>query len=119
METYRFPKKSDARSPRHARQSQQASSNKGGTSSSVPAGAPILYANPAPLSSFDQQLLTPGLQNLYRRHCAVSRALIRSEAKRCYYSYFGDDAGVDDQEQEHEMTIPAANMIGPPAKSTR
>ena len=119
MESYRFPKKSEARSPRHARQSQQASSSKGGTSTAVPAGAPILYASPAPLSSFDQQLLTPGLQNLYRRHCAVSRALIRSEARQCYYTYFGDDAGVDNQEQEHETNISATDVIGPPARTKR
>jgi hypothetical protein len=35
------------------------------------------------------------LQNVYRRHCAVIRAHVRSSGKaRCIYSPFGDDWGI-------------------------
>ena len=101
--SYRFPKKSEARSPRHSRSSQQASANKGSTL--APNGAPVLYASPAPKSSFEKQLLTPGLKSLYRRHCSVARALVRIENQRCFYSYFGDDDGLT-EDDEPEVTKP-------------
>jgi hypothetical protein len=109
LESYRFPKKSDVRSPRHGRLSQQLGANKG--VAPCPSGAPILYASPAPISAFDQQLATPGLKNLYRRHCALARALVRAEHQQCYYSYFGDDAGLTGNNQERAGTNDA--IIGP------
>jgi len=94
-DSYRFPKKSDGRSgSRHAKQAQQASASKG--VQTHPAGAPILYASPAPASSFERHLYMPGLQNLYRRHCSVVRAHLRAPGTCvCCYSYFGDDSCVN------------------------
>jgi hypothetical protein len=105
VESYRFPKKTDSRSPRHSRQQQQhaASTSIGGKNGTVSAGsatiqygAPVLYASPAPISSFENQLLMPGLQALYRRQCSVVRSHIRGKFKSsCSYSYFSDDAGTE------------------------
>jgi hypothetical protein len=106
-ESYKFPKKPDSRSPRHGRQSQQAGANK--AAPSLPSGAPILYASPAPLSSFDQQLATPGLKNLYRRHCSVARALLRNERRPCYYSGFGDDIEEVTDEKVTKLVIGTGN----------
>jgi hypothetical protein len=84
IETYRFPKKSDSRSARYARHGQGhsgTSMDKGSSAvpsslhgvHSQPDGAPIIYVNPAPISSFEHHLLLPGLQSLYRRQCAFVR----------------------------------------------
>jgi hypothetical protein len=113
IETYRFPKKSDSRSARFARQSQAHSSpsmDKGLTPSSssawhpLPHGSPILYASPAPMSSYEQHLLLPGLKCLFRRQSAAVRANLqhRSTAstddgaptKILCYNCFGDDVGL-------------------------
>lgn len=57
----------------------------------VPSGSPIVYASPAPISKFEQQLGMPGLQNLYRRQSEVVRAYARSSGKYKFpYSLFGD-----------------------------
>jgi hypothetical protein len=98
-DSYRFSKKSDARSPRHPRQpSQQVfSGGKGSTQmhTAVPSGSPILYASPAPLSSYEEHLMMPGLQNLFRRNCTIFRATQRSGNNSVsQYSLFGDDTGV-------------------------
>ena len=62
---------------------------------SVPTSSPIVYASPAPVSSFEIQLGMPGLQNLYRRNCSVVRSHFRTAGKcKCCYSYFGDDWGI-------------------------
>lgn len=98
-DVYRFPKKVESRSPRHSRQHQN--SNK--TSTQVHSGAPMLYASPAPLSQFEKHLQLPGLQNLFRRNCAVLRAYIQSEKAECTYSYFGDDAGIKPEESVEEV----------------
>lgn len=101
VDSYRFPKKSDARSPRHSRHQghSNSGSNKGSMMSSnscVPCGTPVLYASPAPFSSYEQQLLMPGLQNLFRRQCSVVRSYVKNGGyPTCLYSLFGDDAGID------------------------
>lgn len=92
MDAYRFPsKKIDGRAgSRHSRHS---GAGKGTSSSS--AGTPVLYVSPAPQSRFEDHLVLPGLQSLFRRQCAVVRAHIRHGGQcKCCYSYFGDDAGV-------------------------
>lgn len=61
----------------------------------VPMGSPVVYASPAPISSFERQLSMPGLQSLYRRQSSVVRAFVRSDGNcRCTYSLFGDDWGI-------------------------
>jgi hypothetical protein len=89
-------KKGDGRPPgaRHGRSSGQANSS-GKNNATLPTGSPILYASPAPVSSFEKHLLMPGLQSLFRRQCTVVRAYARNPKCRCCYSYFGDDAGID------------------------
>ena len=104
-ESTRPLKKSEGRSQGHRRKNSkdanapgQSSGLHGGNkppNASAPSSAPVVYASPAPLSSFEQQLLLPGLRNLYRRHSAVVRAHVRSSGK-CTASYrpFGDDWGI-------------------------
>lgn len=103
-DSYRYPKKSDSRSPRHSRQQhhQHHHSNPGlgkgsatQSSSTNPPGTPILYVSPAPISSFEHHLQIPGLQSLYRRHCAVMRAHLCRNGINCCYTCFGDDAGIE------------------------
>ena len=113
-DSYRFPKKADGRSPRHSRQAQHNSSAKSLSSTSttaIPFGSPIVYASPAPVSSFERHLLTPGLQSLYRRHCSVFRATLRGgDSHNCQYSYFGDDSGIGPRQ-----VVPSRlHAIGPP-----
>lgn len=84
-------------SSRHGRSNAQ-SGNNAKNSGALPVGAPILYASPAPASSFEKHLLMPGLQNLYRRQCTVVRAYLRNPKCRCCYSYFGDDAGIGEEQ---------------------
>ena len=63
--------------------------------SATPIASPVVYASPAPLSSFERQLMMPGLQNLYRRHSSVIRAHVRTSGKcTCCYNAFGDDLGI-------------------------
>lgn len=96
-DSYRFPKKSDIRSPRHSRPGQQHSGNggKGASAAALPSGSPIIYASPAPISSYERHLLLPGLQNLFRRNCTVLRASLRNNGGTyCNYSCFGDDDGI-------------------------
>jgi hypothetical protein len=94
IDTYRFPRKADGRSTRHSKYSHQVGGAKGAPAS--PCGAPIVFSSPAPLSSFEEHLLMPGLRNLYRRQSAVVRARMRSRGSTCHYSYFGDNDGVSD-----------------------
>jgi len=94
-DSYRFPKKSDGRSSRHVRHQHQTAANKG-TLGGPPAGSPILFASPAPMSSFEEHLLLPGLKNLFRRHSAVSRVHLRRSGQTCFYHLFDDDEGVDE-----------------------
>lgn len=89
LESYKFPKRQENRSPRNNRPGQP--HNK--TIGAPPPGAPILYVAPAPLSSFDEQILTPGLRSLYRRQCSVVVSKIRQEDKICGYSLFSDGTG--------------------------
>lgn len=101
IESYRFPKKSDSRSARYARHGQpQQTSNIDKASSvgpsaagahHVPDGSPIIYTSPAPFSSYEQHLLLPGLQSLYRRQGAFVRAnLRRQNAVTTHYNCFED-----------------------------
>lgn len=91
VESYRFPKKSDSRSPRHGRSGQQ-HANSGGKSTGIgvhPTGSPILYSSPAPMSNFEHHMILPGLQTLYRRNCTVSRASLQSSVRSAMvYSCF-------------------------------
>jgi hypothetical protein len=98
-DSYRFSKKSDGRGygARHSKAPHHGVGGKGGPVT-LPAGSPILYASPAPVSSFEQHFALPGLQNLFRRHCSVVRAHLRTpggSSCTCCYSYFGDDYGVN------------------------
>jgi len=96
VESYRFSNRTDSRSgSRHSRTPHPSSGGKG--TAAPPAGAPMLYASPAPRSSFEDNLLLPGLKDLYRRHCAVTRVHIKNSGNfSCWYSYFGDDSGISD-----------------------
>lgn len=98
-ESYRFPKKADGRGygARHSKHPQHGGGHKGAPVP-LPTGSPILYASPAPVSSFEQNFALPGLQNLFRRQCSVVRAHLRTPGGKtctCCYSYFGDDSGVN------------------------
>lgn len=90
-------KSSDGRSHGNRRNKNDQASSSNKNSTGVPTGPPVVYASPAPFSSFDQLLGMPGLQNIYRRHSAVVRAHVRSSGKaKCTYSPFGDDWGIPD-----------------------
>jgi hypothetical protein len=107
IESYRFPKKFDSRSTRHTRQSLPQSSSAGEKGFNVaphapasyptPDGSPILYASPAPVSSYEEHLLLPGLQALYRRNCMFTRDNLRRQqigASTCRpYNCFDDCSG--------------------------
>jgi len=56
-------------------------SNAKSWATTVPSGSPIVYASPAPISKFEQQLGMPGLQNLFRRQSEVIRVYVRSSGK--------------------------------------
>jgi hypothetical protein len=85
-----------SQSQRHGRQA-HAGPGSGKGAMAPPTGAPMLYVTPAPTSSFEQSLGLPGLQSLFRRHCSVINAHIgSSERRKCYYSPFGDDWGIND-----------------------
>lgn len=113
-DSYRFPKKSDSRSPRHSRQNQQSSIVGKATptpASTLSSGSPILYVSPAPMSSFERHLLLPGLQNLFRRNCAVKLANLRTGSIGTFsYSCFGDDDGIINAQKETSQS----NVIVPP-----
>ncbi|GKZ00422.1 hypothetical protein MPSEU_000995100 [Mayamaea pseudoterrestris] len=97
-ETYRFPKKVDGRSARHGKHSHHPpTSSAGGTKAQgvVPAPSPILYCEPAPISSFEDHLGLPGLKNLFRRQCFVVRTHLRKNgACTCCYTHFGNETPV-------------------------
>lgn len=116
-DSYRFPKKSDTRSPRHSRQSSQHQGPKGSTTSASagPAQAPILYASPSPTSSFERHMSMPGLQELYRRNSAVMRGFVRSgRASASTYRCFDDDAGVD---EKRAVKTERPKVVGSPKTS--
>ena len=96
-DSVRTPKKQADNRPQGSRHPRKGESASVGTKSTLaqPTGAPIVYASPAPFSSFERHLLMPGLQALFRRHSSVVRAHVRSPGKcQCFYSCFGDDSGV-------------------------
>ena len=117
-DSYRFPKKADGRSPRHSRQGQHSASGKSSSASSssaAPLGSPILYASPAPTSSFERHLLTPGLQGLFRRHCSVVRASVRGGGRSIFhYSCFGDDTGINEPVKDAPSAMGGSKAIGSP-----
>lgn len=95
---------SRSHSSRHSRKSEQVTA---GTKNALlpPTGSPVVYASPAPLSSFESQLAMPGLQNLFRRHSSVIRAHFRTSGKcRCSYSCFGDDWGISNASPPRPQT---------------
>lgn len=106
QESTRPPKKPSEKQfgARHVRKSEQPASVKAATA--PPMAAPVVYASPAPFSSFERQLLMPGLQNLYRRHSSVVRAHLRTSGKcTCCYSCFGDDLGISGGSKQPESRI--------------
>jgi hypothetical protein len=112
VDSYRFPKKSDSRSPRHSRQQQQV---QGGpiaktSPSSCPSGTPILYCSPAPLSNFEHHLQMPGLQSLFRRQCSVVRSHVRNNST-CLYSSFSDDSGTDSSNRKAKLFVIPSKVI--------
>eukprot|EP00531_Pseudo-nitzschia_arenysensis_P000389 CAMPEP_0116146152 /NCGR_PEP_ID=MMETSP0329-20121206/17009_1 /TAXON_ID=697910 /ORGANISM="Pseudo-nitzschia arenysensis, Strain B593" /LENGTH=1016 /DNA_ID=CAMNT_0003641875 /DNA_START=710 /DNA_END=3760 /DNA_ORIENTATION=- len=83
----------DGRSPdkRGKKNFDQGKSNAKSWATTVPSGSPIVYASPAPISKFEQQLGMPGLQNLFRRQSEVIRDYVRSSGKsQPAYSLFED-----------------------------
>jgi hypothetical protein len=108
-DSYRFPKKMDARSSRHSKHTHPISGASGGSTKAhgqLPAASPIMYCSPAPVSSFEKQLSLPGLQNLFRRQCFVVQSHLRKSGScSCCYSNFGDDSGLSE---------PAVNRPSPP-----
>jgi hypothetical protein len=102
QESTRPPKKPSEKQfgARYAKKSEQPASVNATTA--PPKAAPVVYASPAPFSSFERQLLMPGLQNLYRRHSSVVRAHLRTSGKcTCCYSCFGDDLGISEGPKPH------------------
>jgi hypothetical protein len=87
----------------------QGSSSKLGVS---PDGPPMLYVNPAPVSKFEEHLILPGLQSLFRRHCAVTQAYLSDEEETCHYTPFGGGGFTVSNE---ETTMPSHGL--PPARS--
>lgn len=83
-DSYRFSKRVDGRGRRPAVAPKV----------TPPSSAPMLYASPAPFSSFDEHLHMPGLQSLFRRHGTVVRAHLQKGTSR--YSALGDDDGVNE-----------------------
>jgi hypothetical protein len=106
------PAEGRSHGPRHQRKNEQAGTGgKGGLA--PPTASPVIYAAPAPFSSFERQLAMPGLQNLFRRHSSVIRAHVRTSGKcKCCYSYFGDDWGISDG----ISSIPKARSGLPPTR---
>lgn len=118
-ETYRFPKKNDGRSNRHGKHAHHQSNSAGGTKAQglVPAPSPILYCDPAPVSSFEEHLSLPGLQNLFRRQCFVVRNHLRKSGScSCCYSNFGDESVVVDPAISRTTKTPARGL---PARIVR
>jgi len=68
----------------HHRQPASRGGNPGNSASTrsvskvAPSGSPMLYVNPAPISSFERHLQMPGLQKLFRQHCSVINAQLKS-----------------------------------------
>lgn len=105
MEGTRTSKKAgDNRShtPRHSKKLDQGSTpNPKSGPNGLPC-APMVYASPAPISSFERHLGMPGLQNLFRRNCSVVRAHVHNSGQcSCVYHSFGDDCGIG-AELSHE-----------------
>lgn len=100
-------KSGDGRPPssRHNRSGQSGGVGK----VTFPSGSPILYASPAPVSSYERHLHMPGLQNLFRRQSTVVRAHLQNPKCRCCYSYFEDDVAGD-----QEVPRPSARPRGLP-----
>lgn len=82
---------------RHPKKTDQATSTGAKSGSGLLPCAPMIYASPAPISSFERHLGMPGLQCLFRRNCSVIRAHVRNTRECfCVYNCFGDDFGIDD-----------------------
>ena len=108
IETYRFPKKSDNRSARFSRPGHAMDK----ASTVAPPGSPILYVNPAPISHYERHLGLPGLQSLFRRHCAVVRSNLKSSGAKAgcitlYYNCLGGEL----EKSSPEAAVPAKSVI--------
>jgi hypothetical protein len=66
----------------------------GGNGYEIPAGSPVLYLSPAPMSEFDNSFNFAGLQSLYRRNCTVYYAH-HTGVDGTKYDLFKDTCGID------------------------
>lgn len=91
-------KAGDRQHHRHQKKNEHGNSSSSKSMSAVPPGSPMMYASPAPLSSFDLHLGMPGLQCLFRRQSSVVRAYAHTPGPCvCVYSCFDDDWGIKDE----------------------
>lgn len=106
---HHMKKPQESRHQRHRHNSHQSHSHTSHgkiISIAAPEGSPMLYVHPAPLSSFEKQLVMPGLQSLFRRHSAVIRAQLHTPVQNCMYSPFGDNWGIGkDQVHFNEESV--------------
>jgi hypothetical protein len=64
-----------------------------GDQDSTPAGSPMIYLSPAPISDFDKAFQFAGLQSLFRRNCTVHYAS-HCGVKGMKYTLFNNDCGI-------------------------
>lgn len=83
----------------------------------TPQPSPILYADPAPLSEFEKHLQLAGLQNLYRRQCAVICSHMKHEP--CYYRPFGDTNGLGKNNNDNNKISRQKECRGLPPAPTK
>ena len=76
----------------------------GGNGYEIPAGSPVLYLSPAPMSEFDNSFNFAGLQSLFRRNCTVYYAH-HTGVDETKYDLFKDTCGIEkplfEQEDGH------------------
>ena len=66
----------------------------GGNGYEIPAGSPVLYLSPAPMSEFDNSFNFAGLQSLFRRNCTVYYAH-HTGVEGTKYDLFKDTCGIE------------------------
>lgn len=145
IEVYRFPKKSDNRSARYSRQSHPQHIHHGEKPSNTTQlsnahhlieGSPIIYASPAPVSSYEHHLLLPGLKSLFRRQSAFIRASLQQQQQQqqrtgnnsddftstmpFLYNCLADDLGItfkthSSKSQATSTTATYSSTVQPPA----
>ncbi len=99
------PGDSRSHSPRHPRKMDQSTCASLKSSTAPLPCAPMIYASPAPISSFERHLGMPGLQCLFRRHSSVIRSQIHNAGQRlCVYNCFDDDVGINPEPSTGKRT---------------